>query len=79
MKFKNNDRKIDVQIIIITGFLISFIDNPVLYIAKISLSFDILIKDRTNPKIIKNGRVTFIKFGIIIKESSKISSELICK
>ena len=76
---KNRDNIIVAKIIIIIGFLISFIDNPILYMAMISLSFDNFIKVRTNPKIIKKGRITFIKLGIISKERYKILSELICK
>ena len=37
------------------------------------------IKDKTNPKIIKKGRITFMTFGIINKERYIISSDLICK
>ena len=61
------------------GFLISPMDNPILYIPIISLSLDNFKNDKTKPKIIKKGRVTYIKFGIINKAKLNISIELICK
>ena len=78
-KFNIRDRKTNDIIISNIGLFISFNDNPKLKIAMISLSFSNFRKARTNPKAKINGKVTFIKLGIIRRDNCSISKVLICR